>query len=174
MKNLCKAHFLIFLLVIGCSNTDNSTNNDNNAEGVILLSGVDTSEVGTTLVVGDIAEGRKDLTGIEDSIIIVEEGTTISDDPAPFPPGDPRNVEVFKGNDPNNGFVIVIGANSISMSIVVNGIPFWYACVSGFNTFIDCGSVDLDLSENKIVFNNSTVENTETGAILTLNGTVTW
>jgi hypothetical protein len=174
MKNLYKTHFLFFILVIGCSNSDNNINNDNDAKGTIQLSGVDTSEVGTALVVGDIAEGRSDLTGNEDSIIIVEKGTTISKTPAPFPPGDPRNIEIFEGNDPNNGFVIVVGADSISMSIVVNGTPFRYACVSGFNTFIDCDSVDLNLNENKIVFNNSTVENTETGAILTLNGTLTW
>jgi len=178
MKNLYKTQlfFLFLVLVIGCSNSDddNNTNNDNDANGIILLSGDDTSEVGTTLVVGDIAEGRADLTGIEDSIIIVEEGTTISDDPAPFPLGDPRNEVIFNRSDPNNGFVIVVKDGAISMSIIVEGVPYTHACESEFNIFTDCGSLDINLNENKVVFNNSTVENTDTGAILTLNGTVTW
>jgi len=178
MEKLYKIHLyiLFLLLVIGCSNSDNdnNVNNDNDAKGTILLSGDDTSEVGTTLIVGDIAEGRADLTGTEDSIIIVEEGTTISDDPAPFPPGDPRNVAVFNTSDPNNGFVIVVKDGAISMNIIVEGVPYTHACESEFNIFTGCGSLDMNLNENEVVFNNSTVENTETGTILTLNGTVTW
>ena len=178
MKNLCKTHFffLFLLLIIGCSNSDNNNNanSSNEAKGTILLSGDDTSEVGTTLIVGDIAEGRVDLTGTQDSIIIVEEGTTISDDLAPFPPGDPRNVSVFERSDPNNGFVMVVKDGAVSMSIIVEGVPYTHACESEFNIFTDCGSLDINLNENKVVFNNSTVENTDTGAILTLNGTVTW
>lgn len=176
MKNLYKTLllFLFLLLVIGCSNSDNNESNDNDAKGTILLSGNDTSAVGTTLIVGDIAEGRADLTGIEDSIIIVEEGTTISDDPAPFPPGDPRNVAVFNRSDPNNGFVMVVKDGAISMSIIVEGVLYTHACESEFNIFTNCGSLDINLVENKVVFNDTTVENTETGAILTLNGTITW
>jgi hypothetical protein len=177
MKNLYKTHllFLFLLLIIGCSNSDNNNaNSSNDAKGTILLSGEDTSEVGTTLIVGDIAEGRADLTGTQDSIIIVEEGTTISDDPAPFPLGDPRNEAIFIRSDPNNGFVIVVKDGAISMSIIVEGIPYTHACESEFNIFTDCGSLDINLNENKVVFNNSTVENTDTGTILTLNGTVTW
>jgi len=178
MKSLYKTHFLFLflLLVIGCSNSDNGNNVDidTNAKGTILLSGEDTSEVGTTLIVGDIVEGRVDLTGIEDSIIIVEEGATISDDPAPFPPGDPRNVAVFNRSDPNNGFVIVVKDGAISMSIVVESLPYTHACDSEFNIFTNCGSLDLILNENKVIFTDTTVENTDTGAILTLNGTITW
>ncbi len=169
-----KYFFTLFLLVIGCSNNDDNATNDNNAKGTILLSGDDTSDVGTTLIVGDIAEGRTDLTGTQDSIIIVEEGTTISDDPAPFPPGDPRNIEIFNRSDPDNGFVIVVKDGAVSMSIVVQGVPYTHACDSEFNIFTDCGSLDIDLNENKVIFIDTTVENTDTGAILTLNGTVTW
>ncbi len=173
MNNLFKTHLFFFLLIIGCSNSNNQSN-DNDAKGTILLSGEDTSEIGTTLIVGHITEGRADLTGIEDSIIIVEKGTTISKDPAPYPPGDPRNVAVFNRKDPNNGFVIVVKDVSISMSIIVEGVPYTYACESEFNIFTNCGSLDINLIENKVVFDNSTVENTDTGAILTLNGTITW
>ncbi len=176
MRNPYKPHlfFLFIFLVLACSNNSDDDLDNNNAQGTIQLSGDDTSDVGTTLIVGDVAEGRADLTGTEDSIVIVNAGTVISDDPAPFPPGDPRNTDIFITDDPENGFVIVVGAGGISMSIVVDGIPYRHACISGFDTFIDCGSLDLALGENRVVFNDSTVENTETGVILTLNGTVTW
>ncbi|WP_339918420.1 hypothetical protein [Yeosuana marina] len=176
MNNLYKRNlfFSFFLLVVGCSNGGASTTNSNNAKGTIHLTGDDTLNVGTTLIVGDIAEGRADLTGTEDSIIIVDEGTTISNDPAHFPPGDPRNVEVFNRSDPDNGFVIVIKDGAVSISIVVQGILYTHACDSEFNVFTNCGSLDLILNENKVIFTDTTVENTDTGAILTLNGTVTW
>ncbi len=187
MKTLRKVTSLLAILfiVIGCSDNTKDTSNDiTTITGELQLSGDDTSDVGTTLKIGDVAEGRKDLTGTEDSIVMVGEGTTISNEAAEFGAADPRNTEIFKTNDPNNGFVIVIADftgtnnsavnNSISMTILVDGTSYKYACVSPESVFIGCSDVTINFEENKVDFSNATVENTTTNTILTINGSVTW
>ncbi len=124
------------------------------------MSDDDTTIIGTKLTVGSIAYGRSDLTGVAASIIIVSEGSTISED-----------SPTLSSND--LGFVIVVTKDLVSMVIITDGIERRYACDALFNTFITCGSITLDNKIKKALFNNTTVENTDTGSILTMNGIVT-
>ena len=151
------------MIMIGCSTeSNNEAENGNNASGIIRLSGEDTSAVGTELEVGDIDYGRVDLTGLEDSIIIVHKGVTISEESI---------VDAF---DSENGFVIVAGEQVISMTIVTDGVQRQYACDSTFGTFTDCNDISINEDSNEAVFTNTTVQNVETGSILTMNGTLRW
>tara|TARA_R110002110_G_scaffold330339_1_gene541592 strand:- start:6774 stop:7619 length:846 start_codon:yes stop_codon:yes gene_type:complete len=140
----------------------------------LTLEGNDTVQVGTSLVTGDLAYGRSDLTGTAESLIIVADGTTISADPAPYPPGDPRNTEVFTSTDPNNTFVMVVADGNISLSIVRNALAYRYACDSRFAVFMNCGGLDFNVSSRTVTFNDATAENTDTGSVLTINGAVAW
>jgi len=149
-----------------CSSTVTSYN--------LTLSGGDTAQVGTSLITGDRAFGRRDLTGPIDALIIIDECSTISTAPAAFPPGDPRNVASFNLDDPDNTFVMVVSEAAISMSIVRNATPYRYACDSDFNVFMDCGGLDFDVPTQTLTMTNATVENTDTGSVLTINGTVRW
>lgn len=140
----------------------------------LSLSGSETSQVGTNLKTGGLAFGREDLTGPIDSLIIVDQCSTISDAPAAFPPGDPMNVASFNTADPDNTFVMVVSDAAISMSIVKNAVPYRYACDSDFDVFMDCGGLDFDVQTRTLTMTNVTVENTDTASVLTLNGTVVW
>lgn len=164
------------MLMIGCSTeSNNETENGNNASGIIRLSGEDTSAVGTELEVGDIDYGRVDLTGLEDSIIVVHEGATISEESPTLSPGDPGYVEsIIDAPDSENGFVIVAGEQVISMTIVTNGVQRQYGCDSTFGTFIDCNTINKNEELKEAVFTDTTVQNVETGSILTMNGTLRW
>ena len=175
MKNLKKVCNVLFLVVLISACTADTDENNNTASGTINLSGDDTAIIGTKLVVGNIAYGRSDLTGVAASIIIVPEGSTISEDAPILSPNDPEFVRsIINFEDDKNAFVIVVTKDLISMVIVTEGIERRYACDALFNTFITCESIILDNNINKAVFNNTTVENTDTGSILTMNGTVTW
>lgn len=167
----------VMFLSINCDN-DNSSEEEiasTDARGVITLSGEDTTEIGTQLEVGNINYGRKDLTGLDETIIIVPKGAKISEDAPDLPLNDPNYVEsIISFEDIENTFVIVLGQELISMVIVVNGIERRYICDSLFETSIACGSVVLDAEAKKSVLSNVTVKNVETGTILTMNGTVNW
>jgi len=140
----------------------------------IALSGAETAQIGSNLHTGDSVFGRRDLTGPIDALIAVDECSTISRDPAAFPPGDPRNTGSFSPADPDNTFVMVVSEAAISMSIVRNAQPYRYACDSDFAVFIDCVGLDFDAATKTLTMTNTTVENTDTGSVLTLNGTLAW
>lgn len=167
----------VMSLFINCDN-DNSNEEEitgTAAKGIITLSGEDTAEIGTQLEVGDINYGRKDLTGLDETIIIVPKGAKISEDAPDLPLNDPDYVEsIISFEDVENAFVIVLGQELISMVIVVNGIERRYICDSLFETSIACGSIVLDAEAKQSTLSNVTVKNVETGTILTMNGTVNW
>jgi hypothetical protein len=140
----------------------------------LTLRGADTAQIGTNLKTGDMAFGRKDLTGPIDALIIVDECSTISAAPATFPPGDPRNTASFNTADPDNAFVMVVSNTVISMTVVKNAVAYRYACSSDVNVFMDCGGLDFDISRKTLTMTNVTVENTDTGSVLTMNGTIIW
>ena len=140
----------------------------------LTLSGSETARVGNELTTGGTAFGRTDLTGPIESLIIVDQCSTISDEPAAFPPGDPRNTASFNTADPDNTFVMVVSEAAISMVIVKEAVPYRYACDSDFTVFMDCGGLDFDVATRTLTVTNVTVENTDTGSVLTLNGSVVW
>ena len=176
MKNLKKlSTILIALLFFSACTTDSGLQNDTSAEGEILLNGEDTATVGTSLKVGAIAYGRKDLTGIEAAIVIAPLGSTILEDSPTLSPNDPGYVtSIINFKDAENAFVIVAAQGLISMVIVTNGIERRYVCDSKYNTSVTCGSITLDVQNKTVIFNNSTVKNTDTHTILTLNGALNW
>jgi hypothetical protein len=163
---------LIALLIVGCSSSDDSSGS-NSVFGTIQLSGSDTSSIGTSLTVGNIDEDALDTTGTSSSVVLSDENTT-------FVNGEP-NVGNFL-----NAFIIVaaeftVGDGSdaqkaISMTILKDGEEFSYVCStpatsSADNT--DCGTgFSVDKSAKRIVFNDTTVINVDSGAILTMNGTI--
>lgn len=173
---LLSAFLITAILMTNCTTeSNNETQNENNASGSIRLSGEDTEAVGNELQVGDIDYGRVDLTGLEDSIIVVHEGATISEDSPSLSPGDPGYVEsIINAPDTENGFIIVAGEQVISMTIVTNGVQRQYGCDSTFGTFIDCNTISINEDLREAVFTDTTVQNVETGEILTMNGTLRW
>jgi len=178
MKNLRNlSTILIALLFISSceANDDRNDSPNTEAKGVITLTGDDTADVGNTLNVGAIAYGRKDVTGIEESLIIAPVGSVISDDSPTLSPNDPGYVgSIINFKDNKNAFVIVATKELISMIIVTNGVERRYICDSKFNTSVNCGAITLDAPTRKVVFNNTTVKNVNTGTFLTLNGELTW
>tara|TARA_R110002073_G_scaffold279026_1_gene443140 strand:- start:428001 stop:428534 length:534 start_codon:yes stop_codon:yes gene_type:complete len=176
MKNLKKLSTVLIALLFFLSCTaDADQQNNTTVDGEIQLSGEDTTSVGTTLKVGAIAYGRKDLTGIEASIVIAPFGSTISEGSPTLAPTDPAYVRsIINFKDDKNAFVIVVTQELISMVIVTNGVERRYVCDSKFNTSVTCGSITLDAQNKTLIFNNSTVKNTDTDTILTLNGTLNW
>jgi hypothetical protein len=89
--------------------------------------------------------------------------------------------------DPENGFVINVsddtpgasGMKFISMSIVVDGTEFSYTCYTPTapSWSVDCGGLDsilIDIPGRTVSFTDTTVINTISATILTLNGTLTW
>jgi len=95
----------------------------------------------------------------------------------------PPNILTPDITDPNNGFVMVVMNDSagsvtkgISMSIIVNGEKLDYACSTPVTTFIECGtkSINLDIENKTVIFDNAKVINTSTNTVLSINGTLTW
>ncbi len=173
---------LSILLVGGCSGGGNS--NDNNIEdtsgntsGVITLTGADTTMVGTQLNPGSIgaslaAESQPDY------IVIVDQSSSVT--------FTPPNVLTPDIADPDNWFVLVVmddapvpvGAEKgISMSITTDGEKFDYICHTDAQDWsVECGvgSISLNIAAKTVAFDNTTVINTDTGTLLTLNGSLTW
>ena len=185
LKNYFYLAIAIFLTSCGGGgggeNTSPPDNNDTteitspgSTSGTLTLSGDDTSLVGTQLDTGFV--GASLAAGSQpDYIVIVDKLSKVTfTEP---------NVLTPELNDPNNAFVAVItdasessGFKVISMSIVVNGIKYDYACTSPVSTFIECGldSITLDIPNKTVSFNNVLVTNTNTSTVLTLNGTLNW
>ncbi len=176
MKTTYIVYALLLLTSLTSCNKDNdAVNETNNAQGIIELVGEDTQVVGTELEVGDIAYGREDLTGLEESVIIVSKGAAISQETPTISPNDPDYAEsIIDFPDEKNGFVIVAGEQLVSIVIITNGVETRYVCDSIFETSISCGSVSIDKDDKRVVFTNTTVRNTETGTVLTMNGSLKW
>ncbi|MBG47218.1 MAG: hypothetical protein CML05_18395 [Pseudozobellia sp.] len=152
---------------------ENDDNDDGAALGVIQLSGEETSEVGTSLTVGHIDVGREDLTGTIKSVILTDENTPITEEGP-----EPANL--------NNGFILIGGDDldtvsndgalkDISMIIFIDGKEYRFACSVPSGTFIDCGEkYDIDFENKTMVFDSTTVANTETQKVLILDGSISW
>ena len=175
--------FAILLLTIsisGCGGGgggEGESSNNNTAgstSGVITLSGDDTTIVGTQLDTGNISSSlAAELQ--PDYIVIVDQASSVT--------FTPPNILVPNIADFKNGFVLVVtddspgsGTKGISMSITVSGTKLDYACSSPVTVFIECGinSIVLDITNKTETFDNAAVINTDTGTILTLDGTLTW
>ncbi|MBR9854645.1 MAG: hypothetical protein GYB37_08720 [Algicola sp.] len=169
---LCSMLFLLF----SCDNTDDGDEQSDmitNVQGTIRLTGEETSELGTTLTVGNVEVGNVALSGTDKSVILMSENITIVD-----------NQLVYK--DDQNGFVIVAAdfttggspniEKSISMVIVRDGVEYRHACTSPYqNFFIACGEgYEVDFEAKTIVLEETTVINTDNDTILTLDGIVSW
>ena len=129
----------------------------------LTLSGDDTAQIGTTLRTGDIKYGRRDLTGVLESIIIVDEGSMI--------PDEGTSTELIIHDDINNLFVISASDFGISMSVVRNLTTYSYTCVRA-GTSDNCSTLDFDTANRTVTFTDTTVENTSTSSVLTINGMV--
>lgn len=164
---------LLTLFTQGCSSSDNE-NDSNSISGTIQLSGPDTSTIGTTLEVGNINKDALNTTGTANAVTLSDKNTSFID-------GE------IDSTDFANAFIIVASEFTptdntsaqkvISMTIVSNGNEFRYGCLTPSNGsgFVDCGAgLVVDKANKEIIFNDTTVENTNSGAILTMNGTITW
>lgn len=161
---------------VGCGTDDgNEPENGtlNEVQGTIQLSGEETSELGTSLTVGNIEVANVALSGTDKSVILLSENITVVDN------------EIIYEND-QNGFVIVAADFStggspdidktISMTIVRNGQEFRHACSSPYqNFFTACGDgFGVNFETKQVIFENTTVINTDDDTILTMDGTITW
>lgn len=142
--------------------------------GTIELSGDETSDVGTELVVGHIAVGRADLTGTDKSVILTDENTEITEEGP-----EPKNLDkgfILIGGDDLNANGTTSSEKDISMVIFIDGEEYRFGCaVPNSGNFIDCGAdYNIDFDKKEIVFKETTVVNTDTEVTLTMNGTITW
>lgn len=164
----------IMLLLSSCSSSNDNDSENYSAFGTIQLSGTDTAMIGTSLEVGNIDVDGLDTTGTTKSVTLSDENTRIVDG------------EIESSNF-SNAFILVASEFSsednttaqkvISMTIVSNSTEFKYGCLtpSGSSGFVDCGTgLKVDKEKKEVVFEDTTVKNTDTGTILTMNGTVTW
>ncbi|MBU2920730.1 hypothetical protein KO504_05215 [Winogradskyella psychrotolerans] len=163
---------LIVLLTVSCSSSDDSSGG-NAVYGIIQLSGPDTSEIGSTLTVGNINADALGSTGTSSSVVLADENTT-------FENGVPNPTDF------SNGFIIVAAEfddnavvdKTISMTILKNGEEYRYVCSTpptsaADNT--DCGvGFSTDKVAKEVKFDDTTVINVDTGTILTMNGTINY
>nr|MUH41676.1 hypothetical protein [Zobellia laminariae] len=138
------------------------------------MSGDETSDVGTELVVGHIAVGRADLTGTDKSVILTDENTEITEEGP-----EPKNLDkgfILIGGDDLNANGTTSSEKDISMVIYIDGEEYRFGCaVPNSGNFIDCGAdYNIDFDKKEIVFKETTVVNTDTEVTLTMNGTITW
>ena len=160
----------------GCGTDDgNEPENGtlNEVQGTIQLSGEETLELGTSLTVGNIEVANVPLSGTDKSVILLSENITVVD-----------NEFIYESDQ--NGFVIVVADFStggsldidktISMTIVRDGQEFRHACSSPYqNFFTACGDgFGGDFESKRVIFENTTVINTDDDTILIMDGTITW
>ncbi len=165
----------MFFLLFSCDNNNEDDNEDTQTtvQGTIRLSGNETQVLGTSLTVGNLEVGNVALSGTNKSVILMSENIAVVDN------------ELVYEND-QNGFVIVAADfstggspnidKSISMTIVKDGEEYRHACTSPYqNFFIACGDgYEVDFEAKTITLEETTVINTDTNVILTLDGTITW
>ncbi|XMO86447.1 hypothetical protein AAFN75_16800 [Algibacter sp. AS12] len=166
---------LVSLTFMGCSS--DADGDSGNAKGTITLSGEETAIFGTSLTVGNIAEGAYQ-TGTSKSVTLTHKSIEIDEDgeinPTTASFTNSFIIVTAQFDDENNA----AATKAISMVIVKNGEEYRFVCASDYNggsDELDCGTgFNVDQDNNEVIFDDTTVENTETGKILTMNGTVTW
>ncbi|SIS99055.1 hypothetical protein SAMN05421766_106135 [Zobellia uliginosa] len=174
-------HYRTNLLLLGLSLTVACSSNSEEADetntpttyGTIQLSGEETGKIGSSLQVGHIAIGRSDLTGHAKTVILTDNNTKI-DKNGPVP-SDLKNNFIIIGLDLGEASTSS-ASRSLSMNITVDGTEYKHACASpNFGSFMDCGSdYRIDFDKKEVLFSETTVINTKTDAVLTMNGTVKW
>nr|WP_321222394.1 hypothetical protein [uncultured Psychroserpens sp.] len=172
---LLKVLFLSLLLT-NCSGDDDDSMSENNiAFGTIQLSGPDTQIFGNSLTVGNIDPDGLDTTGTNSSVTLLDENTTIVD--GELVPTDFANAFVIVAAQFTVGDNAAVN-KAISMVIVKDGLEYGYVCTtpptsSADNT--DCGTgFSVDKVAKQIVFDDTTVINTDTQTILTMNGIINY
>lgn len=175
-----KKYFSIFSLFIflflACSSDSNSNEDAANAKGIITLTGEETSVLGNSLSVANAVEGLYQ-TGTGKSVTLLHKSIDVDSDGGITP-----TSASF-----TNSFIIVTaqfesGDNAsvhkaISMTIVKNGEEYLFTCtaIEGETVDDDCGANFLvDQEDKRVVFDNTTVINTDSGKVLTMDGIVTW
>lgn len=148
---------------------------DENSEnyGTIQLSGDETADVGTTLTVGHIAVGREDLTGTTKSVILTDIDTPITEEGPE--PANLKNGFIIAGGDDLNTVSTDGAQKDISMIIFIDDQEYRFVCSVPAGTFIDCGEdYNIDFENKTMIFDSTTVINTDTQKVLTLDGSVSW
>lgn len=155
------------------NDTEDETSTNSNF-GVIQLSGDETSAVGDSLVVAHIAVGRADLTGTVKSVILTDENTEITEE-GPSPKKLDKGFVLIGGDDLNSEGN-TDAEKDISMVIFIDGIEYRFGCsVPSGGKFMDCGAdYKIDFEKKEMIFDNTTVSNTETQVTLTLDGIIKW
>lgn len=143
-------------------------------DGTITLTGLDSGTVGDQLDTGFIGSSLA-AAGQPDHIVIVDQASIVS--------FTPPNILIPTLDDPANGFVLVVnddsasgGSKWISMSILVSGVKYDFVCITPAGVYMTCGdnTILLDIGSRTVTLNNVTTENKDGGAVLTLNGSLTW
>lgn len=159
---------------MACSSSDDDKTLKNEVQGIIRLTGEETTETCTTLTVGNIEVGNAVLTGTDKSVVLLSENITVENDELVFDESDQNGFVIVAADFTTGGSPTI--EKSISMNITSDGKEFLYACSSPFqNFFIACGdSYQVDFEAKTVVFENTTVVNTDNNIVLTLDGTITW
>ncbi|CAM4191259.1 hypothetical protein ZORO111903_06295 [Zobellia roscoffensis] len=147
--------------------------NDQSISGEIVLSGKETTNLGTSLKIGNLAIGRSNHRVKGKTIILTDSHTKINEN-GPIP------------NDHQNNFIIIgldiegptrhNTSRSLTMNITVDGIEYKHTCTPpDFSTYKNYSSdFEIDFDKKEIVFTETNITNTVTDAVLTMNGTITW
>tara|TARA_R110002050_G_scaffold275455_1_gene420223 strand:+ start:29881 stop:30405 length:525 start_codon:yes stop_codon:yes gene_type:complete len=172
---LLKNYFFILsltsMLFLNCSKSDDNSNTA--AKGTITLSGEETSIFGTSLVVANILEGAYQ-TGTEASVTLLHKNINIDTDGeiAPTPTSLTESFIIVTAQFDSDDSADV--EKAISMIIIKNSEEYRFTCTSTASND-DCGDgFQVNQADRQVIFNNTTVVNTESEKILTMNGTITW
>ena len=171
----------LLAVLSGCGGSDSApqTGSGNAAGGVssgaLSLSGDDVAVVGDTLDTGYV--GMSPAVGSSpDFIIIVDSNSTVIGSGISLVPqsGDTANAVVMVVTD-----ALTPGISQykgISMFIIKNGVRFDYTCSTPASSSGDCGfgTISLDMPGRSVTFNKATVQNDMTGAILEIDGQLSW
>ena len=158
---------LLSVITFGCDGDSNGGGSSALAAGVITLSGADTADVGTSLAPGYMLAYPDD--GSQPDYIHIVDKSVMGGEPGT--------------GDPTNGFNLVVTNDSasspfkaVSMTIIVNSVNYSHTCTSPGTGQGDCGtgSIQLDLDAKTVVFTDTSVKNTDTDALMTMNGSVSW
>ncbi|MEP3837640.1 MAG: hypothetical protein ABJM36_08330 [Algibacter sp.] len=175
LKNALILFAFASLFLLGCSSE--SDGDSGNAKGIIALSGDETDLFGTSLTVSNILEGAYQ-TGTSKSVTLTHKSIEIDQDgeitPTTASLANSFIIVTAQFDDEDNASA----TKSISMIIIKNGEEYRFVCVSDYNggaDEVDCGTgFEVDQKNNKVIFKNTTVKNTVTDKILTMNGAVSW
>lgn len=146
------------------------------AQGVIVMSGDDTSVFGTQLTIGS-ARSQAATSMNAEHVVMVDENSSITTE---------MGLLLPEPGDMNNAFIVIVlrdtgpqTGHGISMTIVHNGAQYMYTCVEHLladDEANECGAgaIDLDVENRSLELDNARVLDEDTGSELILNGTVYW